>query len=139
MNYLLFLFFAFYNFSMNSEKFDLKITVTNVNKLRGNIEVGIFNDEKFFLEKGKEYKTYTKSVTEDTIVFVITGLTKADYAISIYHDINADKVCNLNFFGIPKEPYGFSQNFKPKLSKPSFKDCKIELNNNKSIMINLID
>jgi uncharacterized protein (DUF2141 family) len=127
-----------FNLSSNAEKFDLKVTVTNIKTQKGRVEIGLFNDEKTFLVKGKEYRTYSKVVTNDTIVFVLTDLTKADYAVSLYHDINSDKECNLNFLGIPVEPYGFSNNFKPKLSKPSFNDCKIEMNNNRSIMIKLI-
>ena len=139
MNYLLFLFISLFNLSSNAEKFDLKITVTNVKTQKGSVEIGIFNDEKSFLVKGKEYKTGSKVVTNDTIVFILKDLTKDDYAISLYQDINSDKKCNLNFFGIPVEPYGFSNNFKPKLSKPSFNDCKIEVNNNSSIMIKLLN
>jgi uncharacterized protein (DUF2141 family) len=139
MNYLLFLFISLYNFSFEAEKFDLKITVTNVKTQKGSVEIGIFNNEKSFLLKGKEYRTGSKVVTNDTIVFVLKDLTQDDYAISLYQDINSDKKCNLNFIGIPTEPYGFSNNFKPKFSKPTFNDCKIEINNNKSIMIKLLD
>lgn len=139
MNYLLFLFISLYNFSFEAEKFDLKITVTNVKTQKGSVEIGIFNNEKSFLLKGKEYRTGSKVVTNDTIVFVLKDLTEDDYAISLYQDINSDKKCNLNFIGIPVEPYGFSNNFKPKFSKPTFNDCKIEINNNKSIMIKLLD
>ncbi|NLZ95638.1 MAG: DUF2141 domain-containing protein, partial [Bacteroidales bacterium] len=60
------------------------------------------------------------------------------YAFSIYHDINSDKECNLSFFGIPKEPYGFSKNYRPILSKPSFHDCKINLYQDMTIVIDLI-
>ena len=113
--------------------------IANVKKQKGAVEIALFNDEKSFIVKGKEYKVNSKVVTNDTLVFIFTDIPKNDYAISIYHDVNADKECNLNFIGIPKEPYGFSNNFKPKFSKPTFKDCKIELNNNKSITIKLLD
>lgn len=69
---------------------------------------------------------------------VIKDLPKGTYAVSLYHDVNSDKTCNLNFFGIPKEPYAFSNNFKPKFSAPKFKDCQFELNSNKSITIQLL-
>lgn len=139
MNYLLILFITLFNTTQNTEKFDLKVTVTNVKAKKGNIEIGLFNDQKTFLIKGKEYKNSSKAVTDDTVVFIFKDLPKDDYAVSIYHDINSDKECNLNFLGIPKEPYGFSQNFKPKFSKPTFEECKIELNQNQSIMIKLLD
>ena len=118
--------------------FDLETTGIDVAKDRI-VEIAIFNDSKTFILKGKEYKTNSKVVTNDSIVFVFKDLTKDNYAVSIYHDINSDKECNLNFIGIPKEPYGFSNNFKPKFSKPTFNDCKIELNENKAITIKLLD
>lgn len=139
MNYLLFILISYFSLSQTTEKFDLKITVTNVKSQKGIVEIGLFNDQKSFLIKGKEYKTSSKVVTDDSVVFILTDLPKDDYAVSIYHDVNSDKECNMNFLGIPKEPYGFSQNFKPKFSKPTFDDCKIELKQNQSIVIKLLD
>lgn len=138
MNNLIFLFIAFSSIFQTPEKFDLKVTVTHVKKQKGSVEMAIFNDRNSFIIKGKEYKSYTKVVTNDSIVFIFKDLAKADYAISTYQDINSDKECNLNFLGIPKEPYGFSNNFKPKFSKPTFEDCIIELDKNKSITIKLL-
>ena len=121
-----------------TETADMQIVVTNINKQSGTIELGVFNKPKSFLRKGKEYKTYSQKVTSDTMVFNLKGLKKDDYAISIYHDVNSDNECNLNFLGIPVEPYGFSRNFKPKLSKPSFDDCKINTSQKMPIFIALL-
>ena len=124
---------------LETETADVQLMVTNINTLKGSIEVGVFNKPKTFLRKGKEYKTYSQKVTNDTMVFQLKGLKKDDYAISIYHDVNSDSECNLNFLGIPIEPYGFSRNFKPKLSKPSFNDCKINTSQEMPIIIGLLD
>lgn len=121
------------------ETVDLQIVVSNINNIKGNIELGIFDDASSFLKPGKEYKSYTKKVTKDSVVFTFTDIAKGNYAITVYHDVNSDKKCNLNFFGIPVEPYGFSQNFRPKIRKPKFDDCKINMNKNTSVLIKLID
>ena len=139
MNYLLVLGFLFFGSFHNTEKVDLEITVTNIKNLKGNIEIGVFNNVKSFPEKGKAYKTYSKTVTNDKVVFILKDIVKDDYAIALYHDVNADKKCNLNFMGIPVEPYGFSKNFKPRFSKPSFNDCKITVDKSSAITIKLID
>ena len=120
------------------ETAEIQIVVTNINTMKGSVEVGVFNKPKWFLRKGKEYKTYSQKVTNDTMVIVLKGLKKDDYAISIYHDVNSDNECNLNFLGIPVEPYGFSRNFKPKLSKPSFNDCKINTSQKMPVFIALL-
>lgn len=122
-----------------TETVDLEIVVTNISTIKGSIELGIFNKQKGFLEKGEQYKSYTQKVTNDTVVFLLKGYKKDNYAISLYHDVNSDNECNLNFLGIPKEPYAFSNNFRPKLSKPSFKDCMFTADKNMPIYIRLID
>jgi len=71
-------------------------------------------------------------------IYTFKDLPDGEYAVAIFHDKNSDKICNTNFLGIPKEGYGFSKNFKPRLSSPSFNDCKIDLNSNMSITIKLI-
>jgi len=68
----------------------------------------------------------------------VKDLPKGEYAIAIMHDKNTDKICNTNFFGIPTEGYGFSRNYRPKLSAPTFDDCKIDVNSNLSITIEMI-
>lgn len=125
--------------SPKPEKFDLKIMVTNIHTLEGNIEMGVFNSPNTFLQIGKEYESYSQKVTSDTMIFLLNDYKKDNYAISLYHDVNSDHKCNLGFLGIPKEPYGFSKNFRPKLSKPSFNDCKIDANQKMTLIIRLID
>lgn len=140
MNIFLLLFFSvFFGNAETTETIDLQIVITNIHIFKGNVEIGIFNNPKTFLQKGKEYKSLSKKVTNDSLVFTLKGVPKGNYAVSVYHDKNADKQCNLNFFGIPIEPYGFSKNFKPKLSKPEFEDCKINAQHNQSIVIKLLD
>jgi uncharacterized protein (DUF2141 family) len=53
-------------------------------------------------------------------------LPKGKYAISIFHDTNEDGELSTNFIGIPKEPYGFSNNPKAKFGPPSFEQSLFE-------------
>lgn len=48
------------------------------------------------------------------------------YAVSVVHDENSNSVLDANFLGIPKEPYGFSNNPKG-IGKPSFDAVKFKL------------
>ncbi len=38
---------------------------------------------------------------------------------------------------IPKEPFGFSNNVKPKMAKPTFEECKFSLTKDRVMKINL--
>jgi len=48
------------------------------------------------------------------------------YAVSVVHDQNNNDKLDTNFLGIPKEPYGFSNNPKS-MGKPSYDEAKFKL------------
>ena len=137
--FLFLLLSVIYGDATYTETFDLKVTITNINTLKVTIEMGVYYNSKPLLQQGKEYNAYSIEVTSDTVFILLKDFKKDSYAFAIYHDINSDKECNLSFFGIPKEPYAFSKNYRPLLSKPSFNDCKISLHQDMSIVIDLLD
>lgn len=133
MNYLIITFLTVLQsfFSPNPE---LTLQFDQIKAVKGTIEIGIFNKSDLFLKKGKAFKTYSIKVTKKRETISIKDLPKGTYAISAYHDVNGDTVCNRNFLGIPKEPYAFSNNFKPKFSAPTFNDCSFVFNEKNEII-----
>jgi len=138
VKYLL-VFFYFLGFNAPSEDYKLRLSIQNIQEVKGNIEVGIYNTSDSFLKEGQALKTYIIPVDGNTVTYEIDDLLSGNYAIAIYQDKNTDGKCNLNFIGIPKEPYGFSNNIKPKFSTPSFKDCEFSLNSNRTLEIKLVE
>lgn len=137
MTYLI-IFFSLLFMNTPNETHTLTVTIHNINNLEGTLEIGLFDNGERFMEEGQAYKAVSVKVENSSETFVFENLPKGDYAISLYHDVNANKTCDRNFFGIPKEPYAFSNNFKPKFSAPTFEDCQFELTADKSMKIELI-
>ncbi|MDT0293739.1 DUF2141 domain-containing protein [Mesonia ostreae] len=135
--YISLLFVLLFNTPLHSNP-ELDLEITGIKKDAGFIEVGIYNSEEYFLEEGKSFKTYKIPVKNKKASIRISDLPQGNYAITLYHDENEDGKCNMNFLGIPKEPYAFSNNFKPKFSAPSFEDCVFNLKENLSLDIKLI-
>ena len=106
----------------------LTTTITNIKEIKGNIEFGIYDDPEVFLSDTEQYEVIYMPVDQKTIVIIIDSLPKGTYAISLMHDLNNDGEMESNFFHIPKEPYGFSNNFRPRFSKPDFEDCQFYYN-----------
>lgn len=125
--------------TQSSETVNIKVVITNVNSQKGVIRLGLFNTSKSFLSKGEEYKTYTQTPNGNTATFYLKELPKNNYAISLYHDLNSDDKCNLNWVLRPSEPIGFSNNIKLKLFKPSFEECMFVANKDLEIRIKLED
>jgi len=52
--------------------------------------------------------------------------------------LNNNGKCDKNMIGYPTEGFGFSQNYKPRLSAPSFDQVKIAINQYTKASIALI-
>ena len=135
----LFLFISLFTSLFSAEYPELTIKISNIEKIRGEIKIGVFNADKNFLKESGTIKNYSIKVDKNTASITITDLPKGEYAITMYHDENSDNECNRNFMGIPKEAYGFSNNFKPKFGPPKYKDCKFMLSDDKTLNIKMIN
>ena len=78
----------------------LTIKISNIEKIKGEIKVGIFNTDTHFLKEGYALKNYSVKVENNTAILTITDLPKGEYAVTMYHYQNSDNECNKNFIGI---------------------------------------
>lgn len=115
----------------------LTVNVANLVPGKGTVEFGVFNKSEGFLKPGKQIAQKSVKVNGSALSYTF-NLPKGDYAIAVYQDENSNRKCDTNMIGIPTEGFGFSNNFKPKLSAPNFSQTKLSVTGNKSITINLI-
>ena len=112
----------------------LKVIVQNVQVGKGSIVVSLYNEEKDFLNK--PMASQTLKATEPIMQFSFS-VPPGDYAIAAYQDLNENKKLDAGIFHIPKEPYGFSNNYRPAFSAPQFKDCVIKISGDSASAIDL--
>jgi len=120
-----------------SQTLNLTISISEIKDVQSVLNIGVYNDESNFPVKGEEWIVFNFDVNQESYTFEIEKLPKGEYAIAIFQDENLDNECNTNILGLPKENYGFSNNFRPRFTRPSFDDCKIELVNDTTIFIEL--
>lgn len=139
MKVLLTVFLAALMGSSNIKTYDLTITIPNIKNTSGGVHVSVYSSKNkaSFTKIGQEFKVLDFKAEGANGKYVIKNLPEGEYAIAIYHDENGDKKCNTNMIGIPKEGYGFTRLDKI-WSLPKFDDCKVLLNKNLSVPINLI-
>jgi uncharacterized protein (DUF2141 family) len=113
--------------SLNNNQ--LQVVVRNIEVGEGNIVIEIYNNEDNFLNK--PIATRTVKATNESLNFNF-DLPNGAYAVSVFQDRNQNKKCDKNWFSIPTEPYGLSNNFRPSFSKPKFNDCKFTLLNQRT-------
>jgi uncharacterized protein (DUF2141 family) len=121
--------FAQHNFS---------VEVSGVEPGKGFVFLGLYDKEKGFLDNESQIATAKVKATENKVVYTFKNLPDGDYAIAVYQDLNNNGKCDKNMIGYPTEGFGFSQNYKPRLSAPSFDQVKIAINQYTKASIALI-
>jgi len=114
----------------------LEIKITNIKKNSGKIVVEIYSSKTSWLKT-----PYKKLVlpTNQNVQTASFNVPYGKYAITIYQDLNNNEESDMNFIGIPKEPIGFGNNYKP-FGEPKFESCAIEFKaNSKPQEINLYE
>lgn len=116
---------------------DLKLVITGVDDVKGSMYIAVFDNKESFPDFGKQLVEKVLPVDSKTLSCTFKDLPNSDYAVAIFHDKNNNGKLDKNAFGIPLEPYGFSQNARARFSAPPFNDAKIVLDGNQSIEITI--
>ena len=85
----------------------LKIHIENILIHKGNLMIGIFNNESTF--KTNTYYVGRSVKANNNKITVTVKLPAGVYAVKLYQDVNEDQKMN-QIFGMPLEPYGVSNN-----------------------------
>lgn len=117
------------------ETYNLTIEVSGMETDNGRIFLALSDRAKSFLKKGEGTRGTNATVKNGKAIIYFKGLKKGDYAVSVFHDANDNNIMDTKLFGIPKEPYGFSNNAKGFMGPPSFEDAKFVLDDDKTIFI----
>ena len=118
-----------------SSDFTLSIKVCNFKTIKGVLRVCITDKKDDFLKSCTFSKTVV--VKDEAVSFKIENMEKGNYAASVYHDENNNDILETTrLFGIPIEPYGFSNN-PSMIFGPSFKKSVFKMTSDKNISIKL--
>ena len=109
----------------------LKVTIKNIKEKKGIIYFGLFD------VNDKAINSASQKVDGDIVTTTFINVSRGKYVVKVYQDLNGNKKMDTNFIGIPKEPYGLSNNIRPKFAPPKVKDMIFEVNNNKEILLEL--
>ena len=89
---------------------DATVTLTFETGARtGKVMVALFNSEASY-QSGQPVAAAQVDASASTVVAVFDHLPAGDYAARAFHDLNGDGQMNTNPFGMPVEPYAFSNN-----------------------------
>lgn len=121
-----------------SQTANLKLKVRNIEEVKGQICIAIYGSEEDYKDSENQVFGDCIPVSSSDFEYVIKNLPKGTYMISIFHDVDSDKDLTTNWIGMPKEPFGFSNDAKGKMGPPKFEDASFELNEDMETTIHLM-
>lgn len=121
--------------SFAQEKHTITINFKGMKSDKGNLYVALYNKPDNFLKK--PLKGFMVKVVDKKATLTLKDISTGIYAVSAFHDENENKKMDTNFFGIPKEPTGMSNDAKAFMGPPKYEDAKFKVNKNTTISINI--
>ena len=86
----------------------------------GTVRLGLYDRASYADDKSEPAASAdVKAVAGETVI-ILRDIPPGVYAIEAYQDINDNDKMDTSLLGLPLEPYGFSRDARPFLSKPPF-------------------
>ncbi len=90
----------------------------------GVLLVSLFSDKEGFPDEWeKAFRSEIVPITEELREIRLEDIPHGTYSLAIVHDENENMKLDTNFFGVPKEGYGFSNNVRGRFGPPKFSDA----------------
>ncbi len=96
--------------AQEEETVTLTIEISGMKSNKGTVLVALYKNKEDFLKK--QFRGDVAKIKNKKAITVFKNLVPGIYAVSLFHDENNNQKMDTNFFGIPKEPYGTSNDAK---------------------------
>ena len=100
-----------------------RLVIAGVRPSRGKLKVAIYTYAGSFPNPASASQTLELSPTNPTVETLLPSMKQ--FAVAVYQDINSDGELNRNRFGIPTEPFAFSNNAMGKRGPPAFEQAVV--------------
>lgn len=116
---------------------EIQATIDNIGELKGKLYVGLYNKKDGHGDTERYFKKHIKDATRGQISVSFKNIPNGVYAVAVFQDKNGNKRLDTNILGLPKEPYGFSENIFHSLRATTFDEAKFTLDSTKKIILHL--
>ena len=105
----------------------VQLTLTSSASPKGSIRLAVYDSpEAFAAERALTGLAQPLSSSSTRLQVEVPG--PGTYVFAAFHDLNGNGKLDRNFFGIPSEPYGFTQTPPSKWRAPSFTEIATTIN-----------
>ena len=106
---------------------ELTVTFQNLKAKSGAIMLSLTASEDAYADKAPATAQAMVPASGDTASTTLKGLAPGRYAIKAFHDVNGDGKMGANPFGMPTEPFAFSNNAHGNMGPAKWADASFEV------------
>lgn len=118
----------------------ITIHVTGLRNNKGVVVCTLCSSPEGYPNDCKNQETVKAPIASQKAACVFPHKAPGDYAATIFHDEDSDGKFKRNFLGIPKEGFGFSNNYRPTVRAPTWDEGKFNFAGGQgAITINIIN
>jgi len=96
-------------------------------KPTGTVHIALFDEADAFDSDGQPVAGRKVSVDEATEIVTFEGLSPGTYGVKLLHDVNDNGKMDTNPFGMPIEPYAFSNNARGNFGPAKWDQAAFEI------------
>jgi uncharacterized protein (DUF2141 family) len=105
-------------------KAKLTVTVTNITEHKGVLQVAVYDAAGYDADKVAAADSVAVTAGTATATF---DLPAGQYGIKMFHDVNGDGKMGTNPFGMPTEPFAFSNNAPAQFGPATWDAAKFDV------------
>lgn len=124
---------------MQAQQYKITVTITGLRSEKGTLYLSLYNSaEGYPKNPSAAFRLSSAPISNGRGVFVLDDIPRGVYAIACYHDENNNGKLDTNFFGIPVEGTGASNNARSSWGPPKFRDAKFAVDGDTSQTIKIV-
>ncbi len=101
----------------------ITVTISNVRAAKGDLLVGLYDSKRNFAKRPLRQSPKIRLTSSGTVRATIPNVPPGTYAIVVLHDVNKNGKLDKSPVGMPKEPFGFSNNPPIPRGMPAYSAC----------------
>jgi uncharacterized protein (DUF2141 family) len=122
-----------------AQSYTIKVNITGLRSSKGTLYLSLYNSAEGYPQKASAaYRLSSAPITQGQSTILLDGIPAGTYAIACYHDENGNGKLDTNFFGVPAEGTGASNNARGSLGPPKFRDARFEVRSDTTQNIKIV-
>ena len=122
-----------------AQEASLTVAFAGVKAHKGKMMGVLFDSQAAYDGKGEAVRAFAVAADGATIEERLPGLKPGRYAIRVFHDLDGDGKMGLNPFGVPTEPFAFSNDAKGMMGPASWDAAAFEVKAGDNVQTSHID